>query len=221
MEQKALKKKTIGKIGLLLISILALAVVGVIFYKKLLPDKTRIDKEAVEHVVRQQMQAYPASLLQDIYKNFFQDYWGPEHMISDSVAVANYLQQELASFDDCYPCSGADIEATGLKGNFYRVNLCVIKKEIIPFDVFLNAFIESANQTTPPPLSDWIDTWNEIVKTIDAMQLDLPNYEADKANISNILQSGQYAIHHSEQYTRQYEPHYRIIKKEIYEALIR
>ena len=177
-----------------------------------------VDKEAVERAVRQQMQTYPASLLQDIYKNFFQDFWGPEHIISDTIAAAGYLRQELDSFDDC---SGVDVEAIGWEGNFYRVNLCLLKKNKISFDDFLNAFIESANQTDSPPLSAWIDTWNEIVKTIDDMQLDLPDYEADKANLNRILQSGSYAVHHSETYRRHYAPHYRIIKKEIYEALVK
>jgi glyoxylase-like metal-dependent hydrolase (beta-lactamase superfamily II) len=189
---------------------------------KILPDgngyffEKCVDKAAVERAVQKQMQTCPASRLQDIYKNFFQDYFGPEHLIKDTAAAADYLQRELASFSDC---SGAEAEPAGWEGNFYRVNLCVLKENKIPYQQFLNAFIESANATVAPPLAAWVDTWNEILTVIDAMRLSLPVYEADKAMLNEILQSGRYAVHHSEEYNKQYSPHYRIIKKEILDKL--
>ncbi|MDR1878793.1 MAG: MBL fold metallo-hydrolase, partial [Bacteroidales bacterium] len=127
-----------------------------------------IDKEAVEQAIRRQLTKYPEARLQDIYKNCFQDYFGPEHLLKDTVAADRYLQQELAL---CSPCTGNWIEPAGWEGNFCRVDLCILKENKIAYQDFLNAFIASANQTTPPPLSAWKDTWQEILSIIDDMHL--------------------------------------------------
>ena len=41
-------------------------------------------EEAVRVAVSRQMQKYPKSTLKDLYKNFFQDKFGPGHIIGDT-----------------------------------------------------------------------------------------------------------------------------------------
>ena len=48
-------------------------------------EKVDFDK-AVRTAVERQMQFYPKSTLKDLYKNFFQDKFGPGHIISDTTA---------------------------------------------------------------------------------------------------------------------------------------
>ena len=88
---------------------------------------------AVRAAVSRQMQTYPKSTLKDLYKNFFQDKFGPGHIIGDTAAAGIYLRRELASYTEC---SGDIAEPTGWEGNFLRVNLSVIKTGQIPYATF-------------------------------------------------------------------------------------
>ena len=173
-----------------------------------------IDHKAVTKAIEEQLQAFPKSHLQDIYKSFFQDYFGPGHLIPDTAAAGNYLRRELAGYDTP---SGTLVEPTGWQSNFYRVNLSVLKENKIPYEVFMDAFTRSANNITIPSAKEWFEAWREIQTIIDKMQLDLPNYEEEKVAIMELLLSGKYAVHHSKEYGQSYQPHYRIIEKTIFE----
>jgi glyoxylase-like metal-dependent hydrolase (beta-lactamase superfamily II) len=175
-------------------------------------------EEKVRHAVLQQLKNYPASRLQDIYKNFFQDYFGPGHLLHDTVAAANYLRRELASYT---APSGMMLEETGWEGNFYRVNLVALKEHVVPFQLFFDAFVESANKTPIPPAAVWKVRWNEIIKIIDRMQLTIPDYKADKDTLTKLLLSNQLVVHHSDTFNHHYHPHYRIIGKTVFEEKLR
>ncbi|MDR3350153.1 MAG: MBL fold metallo-hydrolase [Prevotellaceae bacterium] len=184
---------------------------GYIFQPALTP-------EAVRNAVNEQLEKYPASRLQDIYKNFFQDYFGPGHMIPDAAAAKNYLQQEL---DSLTGTSGAIVEPTGSEGRFYRVSLSAVKENKAPAGLFLEAFLESANDITVPPSAVWTAQWKNIVRIIDDMPLRLPDYEADKAKLDALLSEGKFAVHHSPAYEELYKPHYRIISKSVFEKKLK
>jgi glyoxylase-like metal-dependent hydrolase (beta-lactamase superfamily II) len=174
--------------------------------------------EAVKKTVNEQLQKYPGTRLQDIYKNFFQDYFGPGHIIPDATTAKNYLQQELDAYTEP---AGVAVEPTGSEGNFYRINLSVVKEKKIPFNLFLDAFIESANDGIAPPPAVWTAQWNHILRIIDDMQPNLPNYEADKQLLNDLLAEGKYVVHHSDAYEEQHKPHYRIISKSVFEKKLK
>jgi hypothetical protein len=160
------------------------------------------------------MSIYPESHLQDLYKNFFQDRFGPGHLIPDSTMAGEYLRNELHSYVQInnYPL----VELIGWEGNFYRVSTDILKMEIIPYSVYLDAFVESANTTTETSTEEWKTEWNKILTVIEKMKLDIPDYEADKIKIQEHIDAGKSAMHHSKAFEEAYQPHYRIIKKEVY-----
>jgi hypothetical protein len=171
-------------------------------------------EKEVTSAVQKQINTYPESRLQDLYKNFFQDRYGPGHLISDSTMAGEYLRQELESYASMndYPM----IELIGWEGNFYRVSTDILKMDLVPYSVYLEAFIESANTTPETPIDEWKIEWNKILSVIDKMDLKLTDYESDKVKIQKLLDAGEYAVHHSEAFEAAYQPHYRIIKKEIF-----
>lgn len=176
-------------------------------------DKKVFDR-AVRSAVERQMQHYPKSTLKDLYKNFFQDKFGPGHLIGDTASAGNYLRKELASYT---VLSGEVAEPTGWEGNFLRVNLSVIKEGRIPYPVFFDAFVRSVNGITPIPVSQWQKEWEQIEAVIRSMNLSLPDYEADRKEIADRLNKGEYVGHHSRIFEDTYTPHYRIIRKDIFE----
>ena len=174
--------------------------------------------QKVETAVSIQMKKYPASSLGDIYKSFFQDRFGPGHMISDPAAAENYLKKEISSYDEI---TGDEIETIGWEHNFYRVNLSLIKRNIIPFDEFFAAFMESAGNIILPSAGEWEEEWRSISKIIDRMNLDLPDAERDKKNIDGLFVLGKFDMHHSPKYIELYLPHYRIISVDVFERKLR
>lgn len=166
------------------------------------------------------METYPELRLLDIYKSCFQDYMGAEHLVTDSVRVKAYLDEELAttSLDDLLPWS---YEPCGIDSNNYRVSIRTIKENSISEDLLLDAFVRSANSVERPSVESWRDRWHVIIGTIDQMNLALPHYEEDKQFIDSVLSVGKYAISHSPSYREAYHPHYRIVEKGIFEREIK
>ena len=55
-------------------------------------------RQAVERVVKWQLENYPESRLTDLYKNFFQDKFGPGHMVADTASAGAYIRRESLIF---------------------------------------------------------------------------------------------------------------------------
>lgn len=188
----------------------------------LLPAKAQLpNEEAVRSAVERQLACFPRSTLQDIYKSFFQDRFGPGHIVSDTDKAIAYLRSELdVTGDSCVLL----YEPTGCCGNYYRVSLAVIERPgrsgKVPFNLFADAFLRSVREVQPADVGAWRAEWSQIERIIDAMELDLPNYDADATAIKEMLSTGHYAVHHSRLYNQHYAPHYRIIAKELFEKEI-
>jgi uncharacterized protein (UPF0262 family) len=169
--------------------------------------------ERIRAAVENQLSMYPKSTLQDLYKNFFQDYFGPGHIVSDTLSAGAYLNGELASFEQA---SGAYYEPTGYNANFYRVNLSVIKERLVTRDLFFDAFIRSVSDLQTITLEEWKKEWKEIDSVIYTMNLSLADYEQEREKIFSLLEQEKYVFHHSEPFSKAYDPHYRIIEREIF-----
>lgn len=176
-----------------------------------------VDADAVRVAVERMMADYPHSTLQDVYKSFFQDNFGPGHAAPDSAQAATWLCNELVKVDRL------DVplyEPTGYKGNYYRVSLAAIASGKVQADALLSAFLRSVRAVQPSEVDAWAKEWEQIEGIIAAMELTLPNYDADSKAIKEMLAKGRYAVHHSRFYNEHYAPHYRIIAKDIFEKEI-
>ena len=174
------------------------------------------DKAIIE-AVEKQMKMYPESILRDLYKNFFQDYFGPGHIIANTEAANNYLQQELSSVTEF---EGEDYEYTGYRGKMVRVNLKVIADGRVEYDKYLDAFLRSVNGITPPSIEEWRAEWAKIDSVIMTMGIELDNAEEDRRVITQLLNDNKFVMHHSRQFNEHYAPHYRIIERTIFEEEI-
>ena len=115
---------------------------------------------------------------------------------------------------------GDDYEPTGYEERFMRVNLSVIADGRVPYDKYLSAFVRSVNGIEPITVEQWREEWAVIDEVISKMNLNLPNYEADRAEIWALLERGEYVMHHSKLFEQHYDPHYRIIEREIFQREI-
>ena len=165
------------------------------------------------------MENYPKSRLLDLYKNFFQDKFGPGHMVADTASAGAYVRRELLAVKGR---SQVDyVETTGWEGKFVRVDMALLKENIVDYSTFFDAFIKSTSQAEYPDIDKWNVEWKEIESIIRKIYPQIPLIDEDSAAIDKLLGSGNYAIHHSEEYSKAYDPHYRLISRAIYETSLK
>ena len=175
-------------------------------------DRKIVDAEAVKAAVATQLESFPESRLQDLYKSFFQDRFGPGHIITDRQSALDYILSEWASADTLM---GPRTESCGWQGNYVRVNLSVLADSLMTAEELTDALMASAKEVKEEDIQAWKTEWAEILAIIEKEYPDIPDLQQDKARIDELLASGQYAYHHSAAYNAAYHPHYRIIASEL------
>ena len=171
-----------------------------------------IDTLAVRSAIERQLVTYPESTLQDIYKSFYQEHFGPGHIISDTATARRYLMLELSEMGKT---ASPYFEPTGSQGDYVRVYLSAIADSLITAERLLDAFIRSANLWQEPAAS-WLDKWEAIVSIIQANKIELEGFETDLPLLTEAARNNQ-AVHHSSRYNEAYHPHYRIVERGIFE----
>ena len=174
-------------------------------------------EQAREAFVRTYFQRYPQATLQDIYKGSFQDVFGPAHILTNKESVTKYIQYEMSQVEsyeneDYVPC--------GWQGNFYQVNLKVIADGRVPMDTFVEAFMASAQGIDTTLTPQFIEDWQWMQQSIRKVVPELEGFEKDSTLLAQLLQEGKYVVHHSQKFNDHYQPHYRIIRKDIFEEKI-
>ncbi len=175
-----------------------------------------IDTVAMRSAIERQLATYPESTLQDIYKSFYQEHFGPGHIISDTASARRYLMHELSEMDET---SSPYFEPTGSQGDFVRVYLSAVADSLITAEQLLDALIKSANSWQDPTVS-WLEKWEAIVSIIQANKMEIEGFEADLPLLTEAARNHQ-AVHHSRRYNETYHPHYRIVERGIFERELR
>ena len=174
-----------------------------------------VDVERVRVAVDAMMRDYPDATLQDVYKSCFQDYFGVAHLLGSREQVYNYICSELCAND--YVEGARYYEPCGWQGNYYRVFLNAIKEGYITADILTDAFMASAPEVAPLVTEKWVAQWTAIENVVREHYPDLYNLEVDSQAIKELLSQEKYVMHHSRRYNASYHPHYRIIRKDVFE----
>lgn len=171
----------------------------------------------VTEAIDRQIAHFPHSTLQDIYKSFYQDRFGPGHMIKDTASFRAYTLSELA-FAATDEVPNPYYEPVGAQGRFVRVYLRCVNEGLISGQLLMDAFLRSTQVSQPT--SSWLKEWELIVARMEESGLVLPHWEEDKPAFFEAARINA-AVHHSEAYRDAYHPHYRIIERGIFEEEIK
>jgi len=171
-----------------------------------------IDTLSMRSAIERQLVTYPESTLQDIYKSFYQEHFGPGHIISDTASARRYLMRELSEMGKT---QSPYFEPTGSQGDYVRVYLSAVADNLITAEQLLDAFVRSANSWQEPTVS-WLEKWETIVSIIQANKIELEGFETDLPLLTEAARNNQ-AVHHSRRYNEAYHPHYRIVERSIFE----
>ncbi len=181
-----------------------------LFLPFMIPDLEQ--HKRIEKAVLNELKYYPEARLRDIYKNFFQDAFGPGHLIPDTTRAGNYLSYELQQ-----PIGDKlTWQAIGPANDYYRINLKLVKQGILPRSVLLEAMVESAPLARNPDMETWKEEWKAAMAVIEKMNLQIPDFDSDNKEIEELFERGEYVMHHSDFYNETYERHYRIIHKTVF-----
>ena len=161
-------------------------------------------EEAVDYLV----ETYPKAQLADIYKSFYQDNFGPGHLLEDTVGARRYFLFELK---DTTIWGGPEYEFTGEGKNFVRLNMNLIRENLIPEEVYFEAFQNSLGRVKKTADEFWISEWQEIDSIITQRGYKFENEEVDRAMINEKIATKNFPVHHSDNFNENYNFHYRII----------
>ena len=170
-------------------------------------------EEKLKSILIAHYQRYPNMQVLDMIKLIYQQTFGPAHFSSSPSlkSIKEYLINELHSvkFNQETPL----IEDIG--NDYYRISLKMIVDQLLSLEDLSVMFYQSMSNS--PSLSD--HTKQEFLKKIDSMimlnQKKVFNYDnQDLINeVKSYIQKGIHATHHSEEYLKHYDPHYRVIHK--------
>lgn len=173
-----------------------------------------LPEDAVRTLCEYMVRTYPQATLQDLYKTCYQDFFGPGHMVTDSVSALKYIHGEMeeikANGEDA---NGERIidEPTGFRHRFVRIDLRrIVRGEMSEVEV-LRRFMEAANTATPVH-DNWAAEWLQI--ELIALQVHPQWADAALQTALHDAAKANRAVHQSQAYRTAYHPHYRIVTVE-------
>lgn len=169
-------------------------------------------KKEIKQFINAELKYYPEARLADLYKNYFQDAYGPGHLIPDTTKAGVYLDWEMKQPDWTDTLL---VQPLGIHHDYYRINLILVKNGTIPRDTLLLGLMESALLARKPAIDEWKKEWAEVLQIIKKMKPGLPDMASDEKRINEILEKGDVVMHHSQHYEEAYHPHYRIIHRSV------
>ena len=140
----------------------------------------------------QYTRSYPQAEPQDLYKLVFQDLYGPGHLLTDSAAAVRYISKEVAEMDDhVYP------DVLGEQG-------------IYPFPLYEYTLCDSNFVRVNLVLvKRGIIPLDKLVSALLRSTEGLPTPDS------------KFVMTHSSAFKAAYDPHYRIIRRDIFDQEFR
>lgn len=181
---------------------------------------------------------YETHPLQDLYKAVHQDTFGPGHLIDDLPSAKKSLSEELETIPDERTESESEHEfidfhePAGPFGNYCRIKLRAVRMGIISADELIDAVVESARKDERGVIpaeslspEEWRKRWNGVVKQMSRHLANGPaetylRFVEDSSRIAGMLAEhpdSSPVVHHSDTYIHAEKPHYRIVRKDIFE----
>ena len=127
--------------------------------------------DPVREAIARQLELYPESRVQDVYKSFCQDQLGPGHLIPNPEAAKAYLLSELQAYREDldsarYARPAERFVQVGDAGNYVRVDLSVVLDSLVSADALLDAFVRSANEGETLSEDAWKAKWASVAKVL-------------------------------------------------------
>ena len=166
---------------------------------------------AVLGVLEVQLELYPLLSLRDVYKSFFQDAFGPGHLLYDQEKARAAYKEELRTMKSR---GLRTVESCGLGVHFCRVPLDLVLDGILEEEHYFSSFLAGASAFSVVDVVVWKENWGHILEVLQLKRESIRNFSEDSEYILKALGKGMYTMNHSSRYRELYDPHYRIFTLE-------
>jgi len=170
----------------------------------------------IKNLILAEFKRHPEATLIDYYKMFFQGTFGPAHLLSNREKAFAYLKNEVENNTEFEELLWQDVSFFNI---FFRVNLKIVKENIISVEEFFHLFSDSTKLKKKISAEEWKREWGKISNLILKLKLPLKNVRQDLELLANAFRDKKYLFHHSKIYNRIYHPHYRIIGEEQFKKI--
>ena len=162
-------------------------------------------------LIKKELGLYPQAELVDIYKLFYQDYFGCGHFFSDQESIITYLTDEINKLSltkDTTP----EIQKIFCFNNFIRVDIRLVTMGYLTLNKLADLFWQSSRIKLDQPIP-WHIHWQNICQII--AKDNLLTCQPDKEKLEDFA-NNRNGVHHSAIYRQKYHPHYRIIHQDFW-----
>ena len=170
---------------------------------------------SLEQVLELHMVRYPKMQPEDLYKLLHQAAMGNEHAISSREAARQWLIREIETLQPFAPDSldAALIEPISPDGRLVRVNLRPYLRMAGDPEPLLEAFWLTAERFAGN--SRTLDLYCEQAVNLAREGTLSFSPAVLETRFAELKQQGYPAVHHSKQYTAEYQPAYRVVLREL------
>jgi hypothetical protein len=166
------------------------------------------DTDAWLDLIRQHLDWYPRLQLPDIYKLLYQGVMGSEHMVATQQEFGRRLEIEFENqpSDVTHPV----LEVIRPDHTLFRLNLRPYKAQHTTIQPLIPAMLATTKLVTGT-LDELRAVWSDFV--INCQQEKMASFSPSQLDEFTgwLEQQGYSALHHSEVYTKEYQPAYRLI----------
>ena len=157
-------------------------------------------------LLRHQIEHHPEMRIEDAYKLLYQGALGIEHLLTDTVAAKDYLEDEWRNIpgkedEPLYEIISPDSQ-------WVRLNLKPYKAAGGNTDEVWRAMLSSSQTTVDQ--KKFLQRWQEFISLVNEKKLPFDSQALQDFDKRTAL--AHYPLtHHSQEYTRAYEPAYRVL----------
>ncbi|HVN49309.1 MAG TPA: hypothetical protein VMU30_10885 [Bacteroidota bacterium] len=163
--------------------------------------------QSITQNILEETHRHPKLTIQDIYKFAYQAAMGNEHLMTDTVTVRSYLQEEWNEIDSSY--NEPLVEYLSSDSSIARINLRPYKQRGGSMEQLVAAMLQTA-KSIRPSFSLLKKFLADIVALAD--QFLIPFKAEEVRNYFQEMEAKHYpAVHHSNEYETLYHPAYRVI----------
>ncbi len=175
-----------------------------------------MQNERVRKLILSEYELHSQATLIDYYKLFFQGTFGPGHFIESEEKAKNSLQKELASATSF---ENHLYQNVSFLGKFYRINLAVIKYQLVSFEDFFEGFIKSSQAAPKLSYDEWLDHWQQIESILKKSSVKITDFDEASHHLRKLFEQKNYLVSHSIIYRKRYNPHYRLFGEKQFNKL--
>ncbi|MCI0696545.1 hypothetical protein L0337_31655 [candidate division KSB1 bacterium] len=163
-------------------------------------------RSGLHQVLSRHLDQYPAMRIEDAYKLIYQGALGIEHLLTDTTAAINYLHDEWNKI----PANEDEplYEMISPDSQWVRLNLKPYKAAGGHVEAVWRAMLRSSRTATDQ--KEFLQRWQEFISLVNEKKLPFDSQEL--RDFDNRIALAHYPLtHHSQEYTRAYEPAYRVL----------